>query len=55
MTTRQINVQQLTVISSKPFAEISANIEAAVGRPDMTPFGREVSAAKTYQESENVI
>jgi uncharacterized protein (DUF302 family) len=51
MAIRQINVERLSVISSKPFESIVAALEAVVGRSKMS----EIGAAKTYAELEEVV
>ena len=55
MAIRQITIERLTLVSSRPFAEVVAVIEAAIGHPDMREFGKNVSAAKTWQELEQVV
>jgi uncharacterized protein (DUF302 family) len=55
MTTHQLNVQRFSVISSKPFQDVVAAIEAAVAHPDMNVFARSIAAAKTYTELERVV
>jgi uncharacterized protein (DUF302 family) len=50
MTTRQINIQRVSVISSKPFETVVEAIEGAVGRPDMREFSRRMVAAATFEE-----
>jgi len=55
MTTRQINIQRLSVTSAKPFDSVVAAVNAAVGHPDMGEFAKKVAAAKTYDEMEKVI
>ena len=55
MTTKQVSVQRFSVISSKSFEEVVAGLEAAVGRPKIDQFLRDVASAKTYAELEEVI
>src|SRR6266851_5176648 len=55
MTTRQINIQRLSVTSAKSFESVVATVNAAVGHPDMAEFTKKIAAAKTYGELENVI
>ena len=55
MTTREIRVQRFSVTCSKPFEDVVARIDAAIGHPDMKAFGEGVIAAKTYSEMERVI
>jgi uncharacterized protein (DUF302 family) len=55
MGSRHISVERLSVISSKSFENVVAAVEAVIGHPDMREFGKEVGAAKTYSEMEQVI
>jgi uncharacterized protein (DUF302 family) len=55
MATKQINVERLSVVSSKPFDDVVAKLEAAVGHPDMRALWTEINSAKTYPELEKVI
>ncbi len=55
MATRQINVQRFSVTSSRPFNEVIARIEAAVGHPDMAEFQKNITAAQTEAELERVV
>ena len=55
MGSRQINVARLSVTSSKSFESVVAAFESAIGHPNMSEFGKEMSATKTYGEIEQVI
>ena len=55
MPTIRIPVQRFSVISSKSFDSVVARLAAAIGHPDMNVFNRDVTAAKTYAELEQVI
>ena len=55
MAIRQIAVQRFSVISSQRFEDVLAKIDAGIGRPDMRSFGKDVAAASTYLELEEVI
>jgi uncharacterized protein (DUF302 family) len=55
VTTKRIEVQRFSVISSKPFAEVVAKLDAAIGHPKMATFGSEVASAKTFAELEAVV
>jgi uncharacterized protein (DUF302 family) len=55
MAISEITVKRLSLISSRPFAEVVAFIEAAVGHPDMRKFGKDVGAASSWQELEKVV
>jgi hypothetical protein len=53
--TRQIQVQRFSVTSSKPFSEVVAGVDAAMGHPDMKEFSIEVAAAKTYADLQEIV
>jgi uncharacterized protein (DUF302 family) len=55
MTTRQISVQRLTVISSKGFEDVVAALGAGVGHTDMGAFLRDIASAKNYAEVEKIV
>ena len=55
MTTRQISVQRLTVISSKRFEDVVAALGAAVGHTDTGAFMKDIASAKNYAEVEKIV
>jgi uncharacterized protein (DUF302 family) len=55
MTTKQISVQRVSIASSKPFEDVVAKFEAAIGHPDMKTLFGDIGSAKTYAEMEEVI
>lgn len=58
MAIRQVTpiaVQRLTLISSRPFAQVVSAIESAIGHPDMREFSSKVAAAKTLPELEQLV
>jgi uncharacterized protein (DUF302 family) len=55
MAISQVTVERLSLVSSRPFAEVVARIEAVVGHPDMREFGKKVTAARSWQELEQVV
>ena len=55
MTIKKVKIDRFSVTSFKPFEEIVAAIEAAVGRPDMVEFVKEIQGALTFAELNNVI
>jgi uncharacterized protein (DUF302 family) len=55
MATRQINVQRFSVTSSQTFQEVVSRLEKAIGRPGLSAFRKDISAAKSYPEVENVV
>ncbi len=40
---RQIEVERFSLTSSKPFDQVVAALNAAIGHPDMAEFGRSTS------------
>jgi hypothetical protein len=42
MTTRRIEIERFSMISSKPFEFVLAALKAAVGHPDMAEFAKAV-------------
>jgi uncharacterized protein (DUF302 family) len=55
MAIRQFVVDRLSLVSNKPFAQVVASLESAIGHPDMREFGRNVAAAQSWQELEKVV
>jgi uncharacterized protein (DUF302 family) len=55
MTMRQVRVERFSVTSSKTFQEVVAEVEKAIGHPDMSAFGKSIRAAKTYSELETIV
>jgi uncharacterized protein (DUF302 family) len=55
MPVNQIAVERWSLVSPKPFAEIVAALDAALGHPDMREFGMNVMKAGSWQELEHVV
>jgi uncharacterized protein (DUF302 family) len=55
MATRRINVERVSVTSRKPFRDILAALDAAVGHPDMAALLKSVGEASTLSELEKII
>ncbi len=55
MTTRRVEMERFSVISSKPFHEIRASLKLVVGHPDMAEFARATKSARTFAELEDVV
>jgi len=55
MTVRKIEIERLTITSSKPFETVVAALEAAIGRPDMAEFMKATRSATTYAELQSVV
>src|ERR1700733_6857231 len=51
----KIKVERFSVTSSRSLGEVMANLDSAVGHPDMNAFRKNVSAAQTASEMERVI
>jgi uncharacterized protein (DUF302 family) len=55
MEVRTVNVQRWSVVSQKPFETVVATVEAAIGRPNMREFAKDIAAAATYSEMREVV
>jgi uncharacterized protein (DUF302 family) len=55
MPINQIAVERWTLVSPKPFAEIVAALDSALGHPDMREFWNQIAAAQSWQEVEHAI
>jgi hypothetical protein len=55
LTIKKVEIERLSVISSKPFEVIVAALMAAVGQPDMVEFVKETRGARTFSELERVV
>jgi uncharacterized protein (DUF302 family) len=55
MTIKQIDVERVSVTSSKPFENVVAALDAAVGHPDVEDLNQKLRAAGTWSESEQLV
>src|SRR5271167_268083 len=55
MTIKQIDVERVSVTSSKPFEHVISALDAAVGHPDVEDFNQKLRAAGTWSESEQLV
>jgi hypothetical protein len=55
MATKEIKVQRVSVTFFKGFHDVVAALEAAIGHSDMNAFSKNVVAAKTFAEVENIV
>jgi len=55
MAVSQFIVERVTRITSSSFAEVVANIENAVGRPDLDVFEKRAAETKSWQEFEQLV
>jgi uncharacterized protein (DUF302 family) len=53
--TAQIQVQRVTITSSEPFRSVVARLDAAIGRPDMKVFTKDMVGAKTIVDLERIV
>jgi hypothetical protein len=54
-TTRRVELERFTVISSKPFEAVLVALKAAVGHPDMAEFMRATRSAATSADLSNTV
>ena len=55
MTTRRIEMERFSLISSKPFQAVLAALKAAVGHPDMAELAKATNGARTFAELEDAV
>ncbi len=55
MTIRKIEIERLTITSSRPFEAVVAALEAAIGHPDMAGFMKATARARTVAELESAV
>jgi uncharacterized protein (DUF302 family) len=55
MTITKIEVERVSVISSKPFEKVVDSLKGAVGRPDMAEFAKATAGARTFAELESAV
>jgi uncharacterized protein (DUF302 family) len=53
--TNQISVQRFSIVSRNPFEHVVTKVGATIGHPDMSVFTKDVTAAKTFAEVEQVV
>jgi uncharacterized protein (DUF302 family) len=52
---RKIEVERFSLTSSKPFDEVVARVNAAIGHPDMAEFGRSTHEAHSFAELKSAV
>jgi uncharacterized protein (DUF302 family) len=55
ISTRRINVERVIVTSRKSLEDVLSKFDAAVGRPNIEKFWKQMTAAKTTSEMEKVV
>jgi uncharacterized protein (DUF302 family) len=51
----RVEVERFSLTSSKPFDEVIAGVNAAVGHPDMAEFGRSTHEARSFAELKSAV
>jgi hypothetical protein len=52
---RKVEIERLSVTSSKPFDVVVASLEAVIGHPDMVEFFKASTGARTFADLESVV
>jgi uncharacterized protein (DUF302 family) len=55
MNVKSVNVERIDITSLKPFEAVTAALEAAVGRPDIAKYTKDIEGAATLAEMENAV
>ncbi len=55
MSSIEVQVQRLSVVSSRPFDEVVQRLTATIGRPDINAFHRAVASASNLADLEAVV
>ena len=55
MLTRKIDMERLTLVSSKPFDAVVSVVEQSIGRPDIAEIGRAASDSISFSEFERTV
>jgi hypothetical protein len=55
MSTRRLEVERFSFVSSKPFEAVLTALRAAVGHPDMAEFAKATKCARTFAELEDAV
>ena len=51
----KIEIERFSLTTSKPFDEVIAGVNAAIGHPDMAEFGRLAHEARSFAELKSVV
>jgi uncharacterized protein (DUF302 family) len=52
---RKIEIERFSLTSSKQFNEVIAGVNAGIGHPDMTEFGRSTHGARSFDELKSAV
>jgi uncharacterized protein (DUF302 family) len=51
----KIEIERFSLTSSKPFDQVVAAVDAAIGHPDMAEFGRSTHEARSFAELKSAV
>lgn len=52
---RKIEIERFSLTTSKPFDEVVAGVNTAIGHPDMAEFGRSTHEARSFAELKSAV
>ena len=52
---RKVEVERFSLTTSKPFDEVVASVNAAIGHPDMVEFARSTHEARSFAELKSAV
>lgn len=52
---KKIEIERFSVTSSKPFDQVVAALDAAIGHPDMAEFARSTREARSFAELKSAV
>src|ERR1700688_3220412 len=52
---RKFEIERFSLTTSKPFDEVIAGVNAAIGHPDMAEFGRSTHEARSFAELKSTV
>jgi uncharacterized protein (DUF302 family) len=52
---RKIEIERISLTSSKPFDQVVAALDASIGHPDMAEFGRSTHEARSFAELKRAV
>jgi uncharacterized protein (DUF302 family) len=52
---RTVSVERFGLVSARPFNDVLASLEAAIGHPEIAAFWKQVGLARTFAELEKVV
>lgn len=55
MTITPVPTERVSFLSQRPFDEVLASVEAAIGHPDLRKLFAEITAAQTYEDLMKVV